>query len=387
MSAFAEYGLSDEVLRGIFSYGFEEPSAIQQRVIPQIIAGNDCLAQSPSGTGKTGAYGIGLIHRMVTHRCNAIVVVHTRELARQIETVASSLAQYIADVAVVCCTGGSGSHRKDTKRLRSSPLFLMIATPGRCLDILRKDAFVARTVGALVLDEADELVNPSFQETLRGIFSVLPADALVCVVSATVSDDLRLMSRNFLREGHFVHETQDCRALVLSGIRQYKFVCQNVMEKITALERMYQTWSIGASMIFCDSRSKVDWLGDQMESRGYAVGRIHAGLSDEDRRRVMGSFRSGAARVLICTNLLARGIDVQKVELVVLYDMIAVSDTYLHAIGRCGRYGRKGVSVAFVENTADDLASLDRMQAKFGVTVDEVPPTLCVPEMCMLDRS
>lgn len=380
---FNGFGLSENLLRGVYTYGFEKPSAVQEILIPQIVAGRDTVVQSPSGTGKTGAFGIGVVQRcLLTGQC-AVVVAPTRELARQIHSVVADLCKYEKKISATCCVGGS-STVADLEAIDRGGVAIVVATPGRLFDIVTKRPLFAASVNTVVFDEADDLLlQPNFQEQVRNILRLVPAEAAICVCSATMPPELEQICHKIQRtEDRFVHRIDSAENVVVRGIRQYTIPCPELVHKIQALETMFRAWSISSSMIFCNSRSRVDWLGDQMESRGFAVSRIHAGMTDKQRQDTMVMFRQGQTRVLITTSLLARGIDVQSVQLVVLYDMIHSPDTYIHAIGRCGRYGRKGVSVALLQSD-EDADALVNLSNLYGVDTLNMPENFRVEEMTL----
>lgn len=383
MSSFNDLGLSNELLRGVFAYGYEQPSKIQQDAIPHIATGVDTLIQAPSGTGKTGAFGMGLLVHLARTKHSALVLCHTRELALQTGSVLTELSAYEKKISVIVCCGGLNSAKQNLAELMRCESFIMVATPGRCVDLLREQRApsIAGAIAHVVLDEADHLLQESFQEAVRDVLGVVSREAAVCVCSATMPPEVLELATRFQKENAVHIREPDSKALVLQGITQYHIPCPELVHKLEAVERMYHSWSVTASIIFCSSRSRVDWVGDQMASRGFPVARIHGGLNPAERAAVMQEFRGGNARVLVATNLLARGIDVQAVQLVVLYDMISDPDTYLHAIGRCGRYGRKGVSVALINHSSDEPAMLDNMSAVFGVVPVQMPPDFSIAQM------
>lgn len=381
MQDFNAFGLSEDLLRGIYTYGFEKPSNVQQVLIPELISGRDTVIQSPSGSGKTGAFGIGVVQRCLLTKGCAVVLAPTRELVRQIHHVVENLSKYEKKVTTLCCVGGKPVSNDLTKVDRPG-VSIIVATPGRLCDIVEQRPLFATSVKTVVFDEADNLLlQPTFQQQLRTVIKFIPADASICICSATMPAELEEVCGKIQRtDDRFVHQIQRADGVVVQGIRQYTIPCPEMLHKIQSLETMFRTWSISSSMIFCNSRSRVDWLGDQMESRGFAISRIHAGFGDDQRQEIMESFRQGHTRVLITTGLLARGIDVQSVQLVVLYDMIHDADTYIHAIGRCGRYGRKGVSVALLQDPQDQDA-LVNLSNIYCVDTLQMPSDFAITEM------
>ena len=380
---FDEMNLQPDLMRGVFTYGWEKASDIQKVGIPLIMSGTDVVIQAPSGTGKTGTFGVGLIHRCLQTGMNGLVICPSRELAIQSSVVLDELAKYCSSIAVICAVGGHTRKSDNLRMLRDSQNSVLVATPGRLLDILTANNMVGRTIGTTVLDECDELLRDgeqSFQSVVQKIFGILPRDCSVALVSATMNASVERLAKMLLNNPSYVVAEKPSN-LVLSGIRQYKYTCSTILDKIMMLERIYRTWTIGKAVIFCATKDRVDWLGDQMESRGFSVGRLHSQLSDEDRIESMRRYRNGMTRVLISTHVIARGIDVQNVQLVVQFDLICDTATYLHAIGRCGRYGRKGVAVAFV--TDEEQTSLASIEQFYSVKTDVLPETLQIPGMSM----
>ena len=360
--AFAQWGLSEALLRGVFSYGFEEPSPIQQKVVPTMLQGQDVVVQSPSGSGKTGCFAISMLHHIESRPTNAIVVSPTRELAHQTASVVSDLAKYLHNVEVISMVGGV-SRARNLKQLHTAELLACVATPGRALDILRKLPAFRQTVGVIILDEADQLIlDPSFQPTLIELFQLLPIDAQVSVFSATMPPAIHELTNKFMTNpSRFLIE--DTTKLNLQGISQYVVPEMNdAPAKLGFLDSAYRQWDIASCILFAKSRARVEWLADQMQSRGHSVSRLHGGMDDAQRKTTMQSFRAGETRVLVATQLIARGIDVQSTQLVVMFDLITDSHTYLHAVGRCGRYGRKGVAVMLVsDDDFDPIRDLSRI--------------------------
>jgi superfamily II DNA/RNA helicase len=380
MSAFTEMSLPEDLLRGIFTYGFETPSEVQSRVVPIMRTRRDVLIQSPSGSGKTGTFAIASLSLMRDGPTNALILSPSRELARQTCSIMQSFAAYMPDVSVVPLVGGT-PRKENLDGIRKATLCAAVGTPGRTLDILQSSAAFRKTIGLILLDEAVQLIQePSFQDTIASIFSFLPCDSQVAVFSATFDEKVDSITSKFLRDP-FISKVTVPSHLTVTGIAQY--VMEDVAtneDRLNAVHSCYKAWSVASSIVFCSSRTRVDWLADQMQSRGFAVSRLHAGYSDAERTETMARFRSGESRVLIATHIVARGIDVQSTQLVILCDMIADKDTYLHAIGRCGRFGRKGVAVILLQG-ASDAQDLRAIQDHYSIDLKRMPSSLNIEEM------
>jgi superfamily II DNA/RNA helicase len=381
LMSFEDFGFGDNLLRGIFTYGWEQPSELQLRVIPTMVSGKDMVVQAPSGVGKTGCFGLGMLQHCLQRPCNGLIMCTSRELARQTCGVLQELSKFVPSINIVLLSGGT--RRADNiKGMASTELFIAVGTPGRTLDILSTHQYQSRTIADVVLDEADELLgSPGFVDTSRQIFSLLPKDARLGVFSATMPDSVITLAQS-LQKNPTVLTIQDPRQLTLAGIKQYYCWCKVNMEKLKMIEFMYQHWSISAAVIFCSSRNGVDWVSDQLSSRGFSVTRLHSDMSNDQRVRAMKDFRSGSTRVMVATQVIARGLDVQSVQLVLQFDLVTDVNVYLHAVGRCGRYGRKGVNVCFLKDT--DTPVYSDLCQHYGIDSVELPQEMIIPEISQI---
>lgn len=361
-------GLSESLLRGLYSYGFEKPSAIQQKGIIPIIRGHDVIQQAQSGTGKTATFCTGVLQNLdiSSSSCQAILLAPTRELARQTERVISALGDYLG---VVCraCIGGT-STLDDIKILRRG-VQVVIGTPGRVLELLRRDALTAEHIRMFILDEADEMLGHGFKDQIYDIYQLLPSNLQVGLFSATLPPEALDITRRFMN--HPVHILVKKDELSLNGIKQFYVDIVKEDWKFESLCDLYETLPITQSVIFANTRRKVDWLTEKMRTRDFTVSSTHGEMDSSVRDVVMKEFRSGSSRVLITTDLLARGIDVQQVSLVVNYDLPTQPEKYLHRIGRSGRFGRKGVAINFVSK--QDITIFNNIQKYYSVTIEELP--------------
>mmetsp|Transcript_71212 Transcript_71212/g.164654 ORF Transcript_71212/g.164654 Transcript_71212/m.164654 type:complete len:392 (-) Transcript_71212:121-1296(-) len=366
--SFDDYDLNENLLRGIYSYGFEKPSAIQQRGIKPILDGRDTIGQAQSGTGKTATFTIGCLQRIdYSHRaCQALILAPTRELAQQIQKVCLALGDYLK-VRCHACIGGT-SVRDDIDKLREGQ-HLVVGTPGRVYDMVGKRHLRVDDLQVFVLDEADEMLSRGFKDQIYDIFKTLPPNIQVCLFSATMPPEILDLTTKFMREAVRILVKKD--ELTLEGIRQFYVAIEKEEWKLDTLCDLYETLTITQAIIYCNTRRKVDFLADQLSKRDFTISTMHAELDQKERDLVMREFRSGSSRVLISTDLLARGIDVQQVSLVINYDLPQNMENYLHRIGRSGRFGRKGVAINFVTN--NDVRAMKDIERYYHTQIEEMP--------------
>jgi len=365
---FDNMDLKDELLRGIYAYGFERPSAIQQRGIIPVIRGHDCIAQAQSGTGKTATFSIAILQKIdvAINAVQALILAPTRELAQQIQKVVIALGDFM-NVECHACIGGTNV-REDMKRLESG-VHVVVGTPGRVYDMINRRAFRTDKVRMFILDEADEMLSRGFKEQIYDVFQLLPPSTQVVLLSATMPQDVLEVTTKFMREPIRILVKRD--ELTLEGIKQFYIAVEKEEWKLDTLCDLYETVTITQAVIFCNTRRKVDWLTEKLHERDFTVSAMHGDMEQEQRKIIMDEFRSGSSRVLITTDLLARGIDVQQVSLVINYDLPTNRENYIHRIGRGGRFGRKGVAINFVTN--EDVRMLRDIEQFYNTQIDEMP--------------
>lgn len=346
ITSFDNMNLKEDLLRGIYAYGFEKPSAIQQRAIAPVLAGHDTIAQAQSGTGKTATFSISVLQKCDTQlrKTQALILAPTRELANQIHKVVKNLGDFLK-VSVHACVGGTRV-REDVEKLRVG-VNVVVGTPGRVFDMINRKALDMGSAKMFVLDEADEMLSRGFKDQIYDIFQHLASDIQVCLFSATMPADILEISEKFMREPVRILVKRD--ELTLEGIKQFYVAVEREDWKFDTLCDLYETLTITQAIIYCNTRRKVDWLTDKMGQRDFTVSSMHGDMTGQERELIMKQFRSGSSRVLITTDLLARGIDVQQVSLVINYDLPPNRENYIHRIGRSGRFGRKGVAINFVD--------------------------------------
>jgi len=368
VESFDDLDLQEGLLRGIYSYGFEKPSAIQQRGIKPVLDGRDTIGQAQSGTGKTATFVVGALQRIDYDKrdCQALLLAPTRELAQQIQKVALALGDYL-HVKCHACIGGT-SVREDIDKLREGQQ-MVVGTPGRVYDMLSKRHLRVDELQMFVLDEADEMLSRGFKDQIYDIFKTLPPNVQVCLFSATMPPEILDLTTKFMRNTVRILVKKD--ELTLEGIRQFYVAIEKEEWKLDTLCDLYETLTITQAIIYCNTRRKVDYLADQMGKRDFTISTMHAELDQKERDLVMREFRSGSSRVLISTDLLARGIDVQQVSLVINYDLPQNMENYLHRIGRSGRFGRKGVAINFVTN--NDVRLMKDIEKYYHTQIEEMP--------------
>jgi translation initiation factor 4A len=368
VESFDQMALKEELLRGIYAYGFEKPSAIQQRAIVPCCQQKDVIAQAQSGTGKTATFAVAILQQIDTSlkQCQALVLAPTRELAQQIQKVIVALGDYL-QVQVHACIGGTNV-REDQRRLDVGT-HVIVGTPGRVNDMIERRSLRTDKIKLFVLDEADEMLSRGFKDQIYDVFKYMPQNIQVILLSATMPTEVLEVTKRFMRDPVRILVKKE--ELTLEGIRQFYVFVDKEEWKLETLCDLYETVSITQAVIFCNTRRKVDWLTDQMAKRKFTVSAMHGDMDQAQRDMIMREFRSGSSRVLITTDLLARGIDVQSVSLVINYDLPSNRENYIHRIGRSGRFGRKGVAINFV--TEEDKRTLKDIEQFYNTTVDEMP--------------
>jgi translation initiation factor 4A len=365
---FDQMNLREPLLRGIYGYGFERPSAIQQRAIKPCILGHDVIAQAQSGTGKTATFAISILQQLDPDfkDCQALILAPTRELAQQIQKVVLALGDYMG-VTCHACIGGTNV-RDDIKRLEGG-VQIVVGTPGRVYDMLNRSALRSKNIKMFVLDEADEMLSRGFKEQIYDVFTTMPQNIQVILLSATMPNDVLEVTTKFMNDPIKILVKKE--ELTLEGIRQFYVTVEREEWKLDTLCDLYETLTITQAVIFCNTRRKVDWLTEKMRGRDFTVSAMHGDMDQKERDVIMKEFRTGSSRVLITTDLLARGIDVQQVSLVINYDLPNNRENYIHRIGRGGRFGRKGVAINFV--TDDDRRTLRDIEQFYNTQIQEMP--------------
>jgi len=363
---FEDYYLKKQLLMGIFEKGFEKPSPIQEEAIPIILAGKDVLARAKNGTGKTAAFIIPSLE-LVDHTLNAIqilMLVPTRELALQTSAIVKEISKHL-NTEVMVSTGGTNL-RDDIIRLYS-PVHVMVATPGRVHDLADKGVADLSKCKTIILDEADKLLSPEFNDVLESLISKCKPDRQICLFSATFPVAVKGFKEKFIPNAYIINLMDE---LTLRGITQfYAFVEEK--QKVHCLNTLFSKLDINQSIIFCNSVNRVELLAKKITELGYSCFYIHAKMKQADRNRVFHEFRNGATRHLVCSDLFTRGIDIQSVNVVINFDFPKTAETYLHRIGRSGRFGHLGLAINLI--TYEDRFSLYKIEQELSTEIKPIP--------------
>ncbi|CAN8237675.1 unnamed protein product [Cochlearia groenlandica] len=363
---FEDYFLKRELLMGIYEKGFERPSPIQEESIPIALTGRDILARAKNGTGKTAAFCVPVLEKIDQDNnvIQAVIIVPTRELALQTSQVCKELGKHLK-IQVMVTTGGT-SLKDDIMRLYQ-PVHLLVGTPGRILDLAKKGVCVLKDCSVLVMDEADKLLSQEFQPSVEHLISFLPENRQILMFSATFPVTIKAFKDRFLNNPYIINLMDE---LTLKGITQfYAFVEER--QKIHCLNTLFSKLQINQSIIFCNSVNRVELLAKKITELGYSCFYIHAKMLQDHRNRVFHDFRNGACRNLVCTDLFTRGIDIQAVNVVINFDFPKNAETYLHRVGRSGRFGHLGLAVNLI--TYEDRFNLYRIEQELGTEIKQIP--------------
>ncbi|EGD78700.1 eukaryotic initiation factor 4A [Salpingoeca rosetta] len=376
IDTFDDMNLSMELLRGVYAYGYEAPTAIQQRAIVPISSGRDIIVQAPSGMGKTATFSIGSLQRVDTTlpSCQLLVLSPTRELAIQTADACQSLGSYVG-VRVLPLIGGQ-SVRDQRTALREDGIHVVCGTPGRVKHMLSDDSLDCRQLTTIVLDEADELLE-YFQDDIYDVFQFVPRDAQVVLVTATTTDVLLKISKKVLRNP--VNILVKPEELRLEGIQHFFVDVQQHLHKYPTLCDLYNSLNTAQTVVFVNRRRTALELEDRLVRDKFAVSVIHGEMEQDERIATLDRFRSGQSRVLVATNVVARGIDVQQVSLVINYDVPLDRESYIHRAGRGGRQGRKGVTINLV--TQEDARFLRDIESFYSIAINELPADLSILQL------
>lgn len=367
-----EMELKEDLLRGIYSYGFDNPSEIQQKAIMPIIERRDVIAQAQSGCGKTGSFTIGALQVVdVTKTKPQILILSpTHELVKQTALVMEGIGNFMNGLCVKTLVGGT-SIRDDVTFLREKNPQVIVGTVGRVLDMIEKRYLVVDEIEMMILDEADEMLSQGFSEKIRYMFqSILPRSMQVVLFSATMPEEIIRVSENFMNKA--VHILMEKEQLSLQCIQQYYVAVENDSAKYMALKDIFSVMNVSKCILYCNSVRRVNNLFDQMSIDGFSVVCIHSNMNKSERAEIFRQFRSGDARILISSDVTARGIDIQQVSAVINVDLTRSVHTYLHRIGRSGRWGRRGIAINLV--TKSDVCDLRNIEQWYKIDIHELPP-------------
>lgn len=359
--------IKPDLLRGIYSYGFESPSEIQNSSIKPFIDGNDIIAQAQSGTGKTGAFTIGTLQMIdLKGGTQALILAPTHELVKQITDVVTSIGSRMENLFVKTVVGGT-SIGEDVSYFRYSRPHIVVGSTGRVLDLIRRGSIDTHQIKVLVMDEADELLSDGFKNDVYNIFQCLNEDIQIALFSATLPEDVLNLTEKFMRNPTKIIVNAD--KLNVDGIEQFFIAVNDDNEKYNMVKKLFSSLVISQCIIYVNSVQRVIDLYNSLTVDGYTVSFIHGSMTKQERDKSFTEFKSGKSRLLISSNITARGIDIQQVGMVVNLDVSHDVNTYLHRIGRSGRHGRKGVAINFV--TRYDITTLRRIEKHYDISIKE----------------
>jgi translation initiation factor 4A len=367
--------MDQNILRGIYSYGFEKPSPIQQKAIKPILSRRDVIAQAQSGTGKTAAFTIGALSIIDLNNQNTQVLIlsPTRELSIQTANVVTNIGSMMQGLKVQTFYGGSSTVEDDGNEfLKKSSPHIICGCPGRVYDMLRRNKITNKSIKLLILDEADEMLSSSFKEQVYNIFQYLNNDIQVALFSATLPNQILPIVKKIMRDP--VKICVKAEMLTLEGIAQYYVAIDDDRQKYSTLKDLFSYLTLSQCIIYCNSVKRVADLYEAMCEDEFPVCCIHSNMEKSARDNAFSDFRNGKSRVLISSNVTARGIDIQQVSTVINFDVPKDIYTYLHRIGRSGRWGRKGTGINFV--TRRDISKLKEIESYYSCEIKELPSNL-----------
>lgn len=365
-----QFNLKEDLLRGIYAYGFEAPSEIQKKAILPIIDGKDIIAQAQSGSGKTGTFSIGTLQSIDVSKntIQAVIIVPTHELAKQVYNVITSLGSFMEGLRIKTIIGGT-SIQQDAIELRNSPPHIIVGCTGRIYDMVMRKHLILSSLKLLVLDEADEMLSKGFKDQIYNIFQYLPNDIRVALFSATLPDEILELTYKFMVDPIKIIVKRE--ELSLACIKQYFIALNDDRSKYDTLKNLFSMISVSQCIIYCNSVKRVTDLHRAMTDEGFSVCCIHSSMDRVERDASFRSFRDGGFRVLISSDVTARGIDIQQVQTVINFDVCKDINTYLHRIGRSGRYGRTGCAINFI--TRKDIFYMKRVEEHYKININELP--------------
>lgn len=364
------FDISPSLLRGIHAYGFERPSPIQQQAIKPLIDRQDVIAQAQSGTGKTATFTIGALQRVNVADLNTQVLIlsPTRELATQTANVITNIGSCMTGLKVKTLFGGTQYEEGSSFSNKNVP-HIICGCPGRIYDMMRKGKISCKYIKLIIIDEADEMLSTGFKDQMYNIFQYLNNDIQVGLFSATMPDEIQYIIDKIMRNPVKISVKRE--QLTLEGIKQFYIAVDDDRSKYDTLKQIFEHVSLSHTIIYCNSVKRVQDLYEAMCEEGFPVCRIYGEMDKTARAQSINEFKNGTARVMISSNVTARGIDIQQVSVVINFDVSKCVHTYLHRIGRSGRWGRKGIGINFV--TRNDIKYMQNIESHYGTQIEEMP--------------
>lgn len=366
--SFDNLNLQEEILKGVYLYGFKKPSKIQLQGIKALNTSKDCLLQSQSGTGKTATYLLGVLNRFEKNKnCQGIIITPTRELGEQVFSVANEISKY-TEYKIACCIGGTNI-KKNISDLKNANL--VIGTLGRIAHMQSINKINYNTIKVLVFDEADNILSFGYSEKINELLNLLE-NSQKCLISATMTKEVFDITKKYLDNPHKVLLKNN--QVAVKAILQFYHNVEIEDYKFDTLLDLYNILSTSQTIIFCNTIRKVTWLDEKLNENNFSITTIHGQMDQEERNQIVEDFRNGKTRLLLTTDLLARGIDIPDVSLVINYDLPKSKETYIHRIGRSGRFGKKGVSITLVKmHDHSDVRNLNKLKNQYKIDIKELP--------------
>lgn len=376
-----DFDLNIDLLRGIYCIGFEKPSPIQQKAIKPMLDKCDLIAQAQSGTGKTGTFSIGSLQSidLKNKHTQVIIMEPTHELASQSAGVVEKIGSMMKGLVVQTLVGGSSVH-DSVQQLKHNTPHIVVGTPGRIYDMIKREHLSTRHVKLFVMDEADDMLSTGFKEQMYNIFQYLPDKVQVAIFSATMPPEVLELTKKFMVNP--VKITMKNEELNLECIQQYYVALPSDQDKYATLKRLFEYLSISQCIIYVNSVKRVIDLHTAMTEEGFSVCCIHSSMTKQEREAAFSNFKNGQYRVLISSNITARGIDIQQVSVVINFDIPKCVHTYLHRIGRSGRWGRKGIAINFV--TKFDIGYMKNIENHYKSSIQELPSENNIQNILMM---
>jgi superfamily II DNA/RNA helicase len=370
MENFDDLKLNEHILKSIYLYGFKKPSKIQVLGIQSINTGKDCILQSQSGTGKTATYLLGVINNLDINKIS-LIITPTRELAEQVYNVAINLSKY-TDYNIIKCVGGTNIH--DTRNQIYSA-HLIIGTIGRIYHMILEKKLNINKLKIIVLDEADELLSNGINEKLKLILSNIPINTQNILISATMSLDVFNFSKEHMYDP--IKILLKNNEIMIELISQFYLDVEVEENKFDTLLDLYNIVSTSQTIIFCNTINKIEWLEQNLKSNNFTASTIHSNMTQQERDMIVNQFRDGTTRILITTDLLARGIDICDVNMVINYDIPISKESYVHRIGRTGRFNKKGVAITLIKmQDPSDIKIYNKLKNYYKIDIKEMPPNI-----------
>ena len=363
--------LNQDILKGLYLNGFNEPSSIQIKGIESINSEKDCIIQSQSGTGKTATFLIGIFNNLFKHPDNQILILSpTRELANQTYNVASKMIKY-SKVSISLCIGGT-EIKNNNHYINSN---IIIGTIGRVLHMIEDKKLQINNITNFVIDEADNMANEKDCVQLNKLINMIPTEAQKVLISATLTHSVfKITDRIMKNPIKLLLKNSDVSVDLIS---QFYIDVEVEENKFDVFLDIYNLISTTQAIIFCNTIRKVEWLAEQLKAQNFSITTIHSKMTQSERNHIVQEFRDGKTRLLLTTDLLARGIDVQQINLVICFDMPPDKETYIHRIGRCGRFNKKGVSISFIKmNDNNEMKLLNMMKNTYKINIKEMPENI-----------